>query len=360
MTFALSEMRNSTVWQLYRLRERIQMDPEYQRLGNIWSIENRQLLVDTILNGFDVPKLYMHKFSKPLVKGHRTYDYAIIDGRQRLETMWSFIDGKVSLSSDFKLFRNHEQLLGDMTYKDLGLEHPELKADFDAFPLSVVLLETDDLEMIEEMFSRLNEAAPLTAPEKRNAYGGPIPAAIRKVAHEPFFTKALPFENRRYRHFDLATKFLYAEYMGRVVDTKKTKLDDFVSSFATESRSKALKFLKPTLDTVRSMSLVFSDDDPLLRQVGMVTLYYHLFRVARDGGWFLEITRKKLADFDKSRANNRRHYETGDNAHVIKDLIDFDSYAQSPNDAGAIRFRLAVMLRHVFKKPLPEGEQMAA
>jgi len=77
----------------------------------------------------------------------------------------------------------------------------------------------------------------------------------------------------------------------------------------------------------------------------MVMLYFHLFRIAIDDGWVSEITRKKLLDFEKMRVENRIFFESGATEKVDKDLVDFDGYAQSPNDGGAIRFRLEVMLR---------------
>jgi len=58
MKFEITDLRNCTVWSLYRMRDRILLDPEYQRLSDIWTMDKRQLLIDTILNEFDVPKLY--------------------------------------------------------------------------------------------------------------------------------------------------------------------------------------------------------------------------------------------------------------------------------------------------------------
>ncbi len=350
MTFNITELRDRTVWQIYRMRDRIQLDPDYQRLGNIWAPDNRQLLLDTVFNKFDVPKIYLHKFPQPFVKGGKTYEFAIVDGKQRLETLWSFIDGRIALADDFKLFRDEKVKAPGMTYRELGQQYPDLKADFDGFLLSVILIETDDLELIEEMFSRLNEAAPLTAAEKRNAYGGPIPGAVRKLSREAFFVKKLPFENRRYRHYDLATKFLLAEHEGQVVDTKKARLDDFVDDFVDQSRTRMPVFLKQTQETCEHMARVFTDKETLLRQVGMVMLYYHLFRVAHKNDWAAEISRKKLLDFEKLRAANRELMEKGKTKNVDLQMIEFDRYAQSPNDGGAIKFRLRLMLKKVFNK----------
>lgn len=349
MKFELTDLRSNTVWNLYRIKDRVQLDPDYQRLSDIWTPDKRQLLIDTILNGFDIPKLYLHKFKNPLRKKQKTYDYAIIDGKQRLEAMWAFIEGNLALAGDFEYYEDTKVQAGDMTYAELGKKYPDLKVQFDSFQLNVVCIETDDLEMIEEMFSRLNEAAPLTAPEKRNAYGGPMPVAIRSLASESFFTKKLPFSNKRYRHFDVATKFLLAESKERVVDTKKAYLDKFVEDYSKKPRTQMPAFLRKSQNNVKSMAKLFTQKDPLLRQVSMVILYYHLVRIARAQGWGREITRKVLVEFENRRRANRKKAET-DLSKANYDLLEFDRYAQSANDSVAIRFRLSILLRDVFKK----------
>jgi hypothetical protein len=232
----------------------------------------------------------------------------------------------------------------------LALVYPDLKAQFDGFQLNVVCIETDDLEMIEEMFSRLNEAVPLTAPEKRNAYGGPLPRVIKKLAGEPFFKNRVPFPNKRYRHLDLATKFLLAEHEAKVVDTKKAYLDKFVEDFKDVPKTTNPPFLKTAHENVARMYEVFARKDVLLRQVGMVMLYYHLFRFARNHSWPVgKISRRKLLEFDRDRKVNRENAEAGKGTPDFE-LLEFDRYAQSPNDSAAITFRLRVLLKRVFKE----------
>jgi hypothetical protein len=347
MKFDISTLRSSNPWVLYRLRDRIQVDPEYQRLSDIWTLEKRQLLIDTILNDFDVPKLYLHKFRAPLKVGKSAYDYAIIDGKQRLEALWKFIDGEIALADDFEYFKDPKVKAAGLKYSDLGKTYPDLKVQFDGFTLATILIETDEIEVIEEMFSRLNEAAALSAPEKRNAFGGPLPGCIRGLARRAFFQGKLPFPNKRYRHYDLATKFLLVEKMGCVVDTKKAYLDEFVRAQSGEPRTKKIGYAANAEYVVDSMARVFVGHDPLLRQVGMVMLYYHLFRLAHRDGWAGKITRRKLLDFDQKLASNRKRAEK----NLVKatyDMIEFDKYAQSPNDAYAIRFRLSVLLWRAF------------
>ena len=46
----------------YNRRSSIDMNPPYQRRGRLWSASDKAYLVDSISNGFDVPKLYMADF----------------------------------------------------------------------------------------------------------------------------------------------------------------------------------------------------------------------------------------------------------------------------------------------------------
>ncbi|WP_458762511.1 DUF262 domain-containing protein [Cupriavidus basilensis] len=347
--FELTELRASSVWALSRMRDRIQVDPEYQRSGEIWGLDKRMLLIDTILNKFDIPKIYLHKFSKPKVVGGKSFDYAIVDGRQRLETMWAFIDGRISLSDDFESYWAADIKAQGMTYRDLAQNYPDIKTDFDNFTLNVVAIETDDMDLIEEMFSRLNEAVPLSAAEKRNARPGPVPKATRDLTLEGFFKSKLPFDNRRYRHYDLAIKFIFNEDRGAVSDTKKAYLDKFTEEHATESKTKKLPALAAAKETVGAMASIFVDRDPLLRSVGMIILYFHIFRIAKNEGWLSKITRRKMLAFDKLRLDNRLIAES-DITEADYDLLEFDRYAQSPNDAIAIKFRLKVILEQAFGK----------
>jgi Protein of unknown function DUF262 len=347
----ISEPDNSA-WRLYRTRETIQTDPEYQRSSDIWTEEKKQLLIDTILNGFDVPKLYFHKFQTPITVQGKEYEFAIIDGKQRLEAIWEFIGGKFALSMDFECLWDTTLAAAGMTYSELGKNHPDLRNAIDSYGLTVVCIETDDLEIIEDMFSRLNEAVPLSAAEKRNAKGGPVPGAIKALTASRFFWSKVPFGNSRYRHFDLAAKFLMSTEKTKVFDTKKRTLDRYVTDWAAKSgRDQVLPFFDTALSITEDMAKVFTDKDRLLRQVGAVTLYFHLFRLARAEGWTAEIERHKLEVFEGERARNRTVVEAGGSGFA--ELIEFDRYAQSSNDAYAVKIRLRTLLKSVFDRDVP-------
>ena len=350
--FDVGSLHGASVWTLYRMKDRIQVDPDYQRQGEVWTMDKRQLLIDTLINKFDIPKIYLHKFAKSKVIGGNNYDYAIVDGRQRLETMWSFIGGKFALSSDFEYFSSPDVSAQGMTYQEIAKNYPDLKTDLDNFQLNVITIETDDVDLIEEMFSRLNEAVPLTAPEKRNAWGGPIPKAIRDLATVPFFTQKVPFQNKRYKHYDLALKFLITEDRKAVTDTKKAYLDRFVKDYEDQPKNKKIPAVARVKNVLDIMNGIFADQDPLLRSAGMVMLYFHMCRIGLEKGWHSKINRNALLNFEKTREKNRIQAENNLSS-ASYDLIEFDRYAQSPNDLYAVKFRLQILLSHVVKQNYP-------
>ena len=347
---------------IYSDRKLIKLDPEYQRVGGVWTREKKQLLIDSLINGFDIPKLYLQEFTPPKnIDGH-AYKFAIIDGKQRLQAIWDFIDGKFPLADDFKYLRDSKVQAGGLKYDALSAEYPYIKSQFDAYSLHIVMIKTDDTELIEELFSRLNEAVPLNAPEKRRALGGPLPPKIDGIAEHQFFKNCLPFPDNRYRHKDLAAKFLYIEHKDCITNTKKSDLDKFVTDFklhqatdheeSIQKLSKICTQVQTILDMAKSL---FSEQDRMLRRIAMVTVYYHLWRGISNNLITLgsdQDLRTMLVQFESDRDNNRKlAEEKGESASEVNtELLEFDKHSQTPNDAYAIRIRLEILLWYLKKK----------
>lgn len=339
-----SDLRNSSILRVYSIRQYIQTNPDYQRMGEIWTIEKRQLFIDSIINDFDIPKLYFHEFPEYKIVNGEKIKYAIIDGRQRLETIWDFIDGKFSLSKECIYFDDNSIVLSGLTYGDLATKYPELKSLFDSYALPIITVTTEDIDMIEEMFSRLNEAIPLNSAEKRNALGGPLVPVIRGLAKHKFFKQNVAFSNKRYQHMEVDCKFLWLTYSKKIIDTKKVYLDFFVKDFKRRSLSEKSKSLeRQVLNVLNEMSKIFTIRDSLLRTMSMPVIYYLVFKDATDNNWLDKITREKLITFEKAREQNRIT-AAEDISKAKYEFLEFDRMAQQgTNDGVSINFRVTIM-----------------
>ena len=74
-----SPLKNTTTMLIYAERDEIKLDPPYQRMGDVWPLEKRQLLIDSILNDYDIPKIYFHIYDRE-EKSETGISYSVIDG----------------------------------------------------------------------------------------------------------------------------------------------------------------------------------------------------------------------------------------------------------------------------------------
>ncbi|MGD0547457.1 MAG: hypothetical protein ABR991_06465, partial [Terracidiphilus sp.] len=247
--------------------------------------------------------------------------------------------------------------LKGLSYEDLRREHPAIHARFTGRSLSIITIRTGDIDLIEDMFSRLNEAVPLNAAEQRNAFGGPLPIVIRELVKDEFFVSRLSVSSNRYRHHDLACKFLYLEAQKRAVDandpdarageTKKKTLDRFVEDYAKKRlKNKAQELLASVRQTLQSMCVTFKKNDPLLKSPGNDVIYFLLFREQRVDSDLPKITRRILEQFEEKLEENRKAAED-DLSTAIYELIEYDRLSQTPNDASAIEFRLKTIRKYL-------------
>jgi len=343
-------LKNSTIMLLFSEREDIKLDPVYQRMGDVWTLEKKQLLIDSIINDYDVPKLYFHEFSREL-KASSGFSYAVVDGRQRLETIWRFIDGEFSLSHEIEYLRDESINLKGLSYNDIAKEFPKIRIAFDSFVLPVIGIRTDDEDLIEDMFSRLNEAVPLNASEKRNAFGGSMVAAIRDIATSDLFSRCVKFSNNRYQHREVAARILLVEeslrFIGRLIDTKKVYLDDMVKKFHSENADQVFEIKRATEEVVRAMEGIFTEKDELLQAQGIMTVYYLIFRAALSKNEVSQITRRKLLDFRERLKSNRLMAELS-YPEASFELLEFDRLSQQgTNDASNIKERFSILAKEL-------------
>lgn len=342
--FDINTMSESSVLDLVELKPEIQVNPEYQRPGGVWSLYKKQLFIDSLINRYDIPKFYFHYLIGPnAIEGKR---YAVIDGRQRLEAIWDFVDGKFALGDDFVAQDNSDITAANMTYSELSDKYPRVLSKFHTRSLPIQVIIADELDFIEDMFTRLNEATPLNAAEKRNAFGGPLPAVFREISELPFFTDKVKVSATRYRYHDLAAKLLYLEHTSEFIDTKKASLDAFTKGAKAGKFTVAQASIDHLKAVLKKMSSTFSDSDVLLRSTGMVVVYYLLFSKLLSEGEDIDFGRADLVEFEELRKVNRAKFAAEEEGVDFK-LIEFDELAQSSNDGSAIQRRYEVLRDHV-------------
>jgi Protein of unknown function DUF262 len=343
--FRVNELPYRSVEWLYKNRGQIDENPVYQRRGKVWTEKDKAFLIDSILNEYDVPKMYLADFTSvrnPL--NQKKKRYAVIDGKQRLEAITEFFDGKLPLNKTFKYEADPSLELGGLNYHDLVLKYPQLAQKIRAYQLVIMAVVTEEVGKINDLFIRLNRSKPLVGAEIRNAMLGIVPPIIRKLANHKFFKTRIAFETGRLQDQNAAAKILLLEFRNQFVDTKKAQLDGFVQQFIEEGMGTAKSFKATAASCTKvlnNMSQVFVNRDPLLRSQGPLTIYY----------WFVKnhnsrkrLFRKFLIKFEAKRRDNRKRASAQPPIGEIDgELLTFDFMSRSPNDQTSCMRRYAIL-----------------
>jgi hypothetical protein len=331
----------------YTHRNSIDMSPPYQRRGRLWSQSDKAYLIDSIINGFDVPKLYLADFQmgeSPLNKSR--LPYAIIDGKQRLEAIFDFFEGKLVLNEDFEWRQDSALKLGGLSLRDLRNSYPVVAEAFETETVDIMSVVTNDEADINELFVRLNRSKPLTGAEIRNAMLGPVSDMIRNVARHAFFSENIKFSINRAGDYNAAAKLVLFEYENKMTSTKKRDLDAFTNP---EKLNRSILELagRRALDNLDSMQEVFLPRDELLSSAGVLPVYYWLVREAS-----LEtqtVIREFLISFEKDRRDNRKRQIAGLARDANPIFARYDAFNRSTNDLGSHNGRFDILKDEMIK-----------
>lgn len=339
------------IWWINR-RSKIDMDPPYQRRGRLWSISDKAYLIDSIINGFDIPKLYIADFTwgdSPL--NIHKLPYAIIDGKQRLEAIFDFFDGTIVLNEDFVYLRDPSIKLGGLGYKDLKQKYADIVEEFDNANLTIMSVQSNSEELINDLFVRLNRSKPLTGAEIRNAMTGPAVEVIRQISKHEFFTTYIRFNTSRMTDQDTAAKMLMLEFHEKILETKRRNLDEFVAETSKNRKDKTRLELagRKVVEYLDYMTMIFLPKDALLSSAGVVPVYYWLVRNI-DQEYFSGL-REFLVRIEKQRKTVLRLVSTDRQNEILdQEFVRFNSYYRSPNDASSNEGRYRFLKEHFLKE----------
>lgn len=343
-TFKIVTFENKTLSWWYTKRDKIDMDPSYQRRGRLWSQTDKAFLIDSILNGYDVPKIYIADFTwrdSPL--NVQKLPYAIIDGKQRLEAIFDFFESKVVLNKDFVFLEDTSKALGGLGFRDLKRSHSEVAENFENWNLVVVSVIAESDEPINELFVRLNRSKSLTGAEIRNAMRGPAPAVIRELSRHDFFETNVRFSNKRGADLNAAAKILLFEYNGGVHETKKRNLDAFVLQLSDATNKNKLELAaRRVFELLSELTQIFLPGDELLGSAGMVPVYYWFIRNLEQDSF--PFVREFLVEFEQKRRENRDLVQTSPTDKKIDtNLVEYDRYNRSTNDQTSHTMRVVIL-----------------
>ena len=200
------EPSDQDIKQVYdRIKESIyDLQPDFQR-DLVWNLEKQQKLIDSIMRGWHIPPIH-------LVKIENKEMYEVLDGKQRLYSVYNFLNDKFTFNGQFIPGKTEFKELHGKKFSEFS---DETKRKFRFTKIRI--FEVSDVSQNEatELFLRLNLGVSVTAPEKRNCIYGQLKQFLRKEIVLEFGSlfnpEVLGFENHRMAYQDILDKLFFLE-----------------------------------------------------------------------------------------------------------------------------------------------------
>jgi hypothetical protein len=257
----------------FRARQ-INLNPGFQR-QSVWTLNDRRRLIQSIMAGYPLPSVFLYKRQQ---NGRLVYD--VIDGKQRLETIFMFTKLGRFKRESFEVKVDLGAGLGWYDWPLIKRHFRANRAAFDSYKLQTVEV-TGDLSQIIDLFVRINSTGKrLTSGEKRHA-----------KFYESAFLKQAEKLVGRFRRYLEATRVLSAGQIDRMKGTelfaellmsihnggpinKKTALDRAIGNDGINAHTLA-KLVREFTRTLNLTKRMFPD----LRQIRMHNSaeFYSLF-----------------------------------------------------------------------------------
>jgi hypothetical protein len=309
---------------IYKRRDRYEI-PEWQR-QEVWSKAKKQLLIDTILRGWKLPKFYFLKNSSD------PEEYEVLDGQQRLASIYEFFENELPLSP------KSAKRFGGSHYRDLRDKYTDR---FDDYEIEFDEIEDADDKEIREFFQRLQEGLPLTSSEKLNSIDSKLRDFVKQLTKHDLF-KRVGASDKRYGHFDILAKTAVLEIDG--IDAG-LRYDEVRAVFETQAgfsaTSNVAKRITGALDFLdRGFT---ADEAKLLRNRTIVQSLLTLACCLIQGGCAAGKERKLAEFFSKFSKELNRQVELGQRATDL-DYLAFQRTVNANVKSGA-RTRNMVLIR---------------
>ena len=166
--------------------KRLELRPDFQR-NEVWSKAAQIMLIDTIIRGIPIPKIYI----KSIMNEGNTYR-VVIDGQQRLTAILKFVQNELALGKPYE---------GEYIGKKFNELPDDVQNEILRYKIDINEIFNPTDEEIRDLYSRVNKyTVQLNKQELRRAdFPGDFIALAEELSENKFFERAKIFSLKQRR-----------------------------------------------------------------------------------------------------------------------------------------------------------------
>ncbi|MBB1644950.1 DUF262 domain-containing protein [Sphingobacterium sp. UME9] len=241
--------------------KQIELNPPYQR-KSVWSTKDRKFFLDTIFRNYPVPPIFIHRDVDDA--GKTTYN--IVDGKQRLETIFMFYENKISIDSKF-----NDENLNNKKFKDLSIEN---KRKFWDYSIVADFIEINEGNNVEDVFDRVNRNSRNLLPQElRHArFNGWFINVVENEANDQLWADlkiTTKSRDKRMRNIQFVSELYMIILNDGIAGFDQLSIDDVYANYddITENDSFSEEDFNDTLNQVKREIQKLINENPQIKSV---------------------------------------------------------------------------------------------
>ena len=245
-------------WSILEIYQKIQgkkliLDPDYQR-NIVWKTDKKVAFIESLYMGILIPPIYVVE-----IPGENILDgasYEVVDGKQRLTTILSFVEDKFYLNP--KVLEYYKDMFAGKRFSEIQRAFPELTNAMLSSVLDIYVITANSPDFTKyDIFSRLNKGSePLKVNEIRKAiYQSHVLKQVDSYVRENLDNPAykLIFSNNDIKHYeDFGRFFRSIAFYVRADETNDT---------ITGYNSRPREMINNVLSSIQSHRITISDEE---------------------------------------------------------------------------------------------------
>lgn len=245
-------------WSILEIYQKIQskkliLDPDYQR-NIVWKMDKKVAFIESLYMGILIPPIYVVE-----IPGENILDgasYEVVDGKQRLTTILSFVENKFYLNP--KVLEYYRDMFAGKRFSEIQSAFPELTNAMLSSVLDIYVITANSPDFTKyDIFSRLNKGSePLKVNEIRKAiYQSHVLKQVDSYVREHLESPAykLIFSDNDIKHYeDFGRFFRSIAFYIRADET-----NDVIIGYNSRPR----EMINNVLSALQSHKLSISDEE---------------------------------------------------------------------------------------------------
>ena len=348
MSRAINFQTISWFWDLYN-RKLLDLDPPYQR-RSVWNQDYKDYFIDTVLNGYPAPAIFIYQEITP----EGVSKVSIVDGKQRLSTLFEFANNEFPVSEKATIQRFRGKYFKDLDTND--------KQEFWKYQFAIEYLPSSDEQIIGNIFDRINRnVIKLTPQELRNAkFNGVFITLADNLTTWMFnyldeknknFPKIDPKSKKQMKDIEMVAQLLLlleegaktysADYLDKAFSDRDSEWEE-KDEIQTEFRN-TIEGIKKILDLSKNINL---SKTRLKNQADFYSLFGAIAELNREERLIInEDTGTKINEFLEVVEDKKLQDQSKEdlNEYQKKALDYYQAVKSAFTDAGPRKIRIEIM-----------------